>query len=228
MHFTILSLFPDMFPGTLGFSLAGQALQENLWSYNAVDIRKYGIGKNSQVDDYIYGGGSGMVIRPDVLGAAIEESVDSHQKIYYMSPRGIPIHNEIIDDILSLESICIICGRYEGIDQRVIDEYNIQEVCVGDVVLSGGEPAALLLMDAIIRKIPGVINNNIALREESFGGMLGYKSLLEYDLYTKPAKWKGRSVPSVLTTGNHNNIKIWKAKRSLDLTKARRPDILSD
>ena len=169
-----------------------------------------------------------MVMRPDVLGNAIESCVTPRQKIYYMSPRGVPINNDIIDNILFSESICIICGRYEGIDQRVIDEYNIQEVCVGDIVLSGGEPAALLLMDGVIRKIPGVINNNIALQEESFSPMFDHQSLLEYDLYTKPAKWKGRSVPVVLMNGHHNNIKLWKAKRSLDLTRERRPDILSD
>ena len=227
LHFKILTLFPEMFPGTLGFSLAGKALDKGLWSYEPINIRDYGIGKHKQVDDYPYGGGHGLVIKPDVIGNAIRfNATTSHMPIYYMSPRGDPINNDIVDNIVNQSEVTIICGRYEGIDQRVIDEYNIKEVCVGDVVLSGGEPAAILMMDAIIRKIPGVLHNSNTLVEESFSKIFGEEELLEYPLYTKPQKWNKRAVPQILLSGNHAKIKEWKRSMSLDLTQKRRSDML--
>jgi tRNA (guanine37-N1)-methyltransferase len=230
LNVEILTLFPEMFPGVLGFSLSGSALSKGLWSYNIVNIRDFGIGAHQQVDDTQFGGGSGMVIRPDVLGPAIEKSIlnqKGKKNIYYLSPRGFPINNEVIDEILTKKDIILICGRYEGIDERVIEEYNAIEICVGDVVLSGGEPAAQLLLDACIRKVPGVLDNPHSLIEESFGNIADGLTLLEYPLYTKPRLWKSRQVPDVLLSGHHKQIGEWRSKQAFEETKKRRPELLN-
>ena len=224
----ILTLFPSMFPGTLGHSIIGKALEKSLWTYNIIDLRNFGIGIHKQVDDIPYGGGSGMVIRPDILGSAIDNAISNQggkRNIYYLSPRGEPINNNLIDEILKKQDIILLCGRYEGIDERVIDEYNLTEICVGDVVLSGGEPAAQLLLDACIRKIPGVLGNQNSLLEESFNDSFN-RILLEYPLYTRPRIWKSREVPSVLLNGNHKKIQDWRYDMSLEVTKNRRPELL--
>ncbi len=225
LYFQILTLFPEMFPGHLSFSLSGKALKKELWSYKANNIRDYGIGKHKKVDDKVYGGGNGFVMRPDVLNNAILDNIQPNMPIYYMSPRGTPINNDIIDNILEFSQIMIICGRYEGIDQRVIDKYNMQEVCVGDVILLGGESAALLMMEAAIRKVRGVINSPESLEDESFVNIGGNK-LLEYPLYTQPSSFLNLDVPEILLSGNHKKILEWRRNQSLDLTKKRRPDIL--
>jgi tRNA (guanine37-N1)-methyltransferase len=229
LNIEIVTLFPEMFPGYLAFSLAGNALVKGLWSYNIVNIRDFGIGFHKQVDDTQFGGGNGMVIRPDVLGPAIDQAIinqNGKKNIYYLSPRGIPINTNIIDQILKQKDIILICGRYEGIDERIIEEYNTVEICVGDVVLSGGEPAALLLLDACIRKVPGVLINQNTLVEESFGDISGGFTLLEYPLYTKPRTWKSREVPETLCSGHHKQIKEWRYNKAFEETKKRRPELL--
>jgi tRNA (guanine37-N1)-methyltransferase len=229
LNIEILTLFPEMFPGTLGFSLIGNALKRGLWSYNVINVRDFGIGMHKQVDDIPFGGGHGMVIRPDVLGGAIKKAIFNQKdktNIYYLSPRGKPINNAIIDEIIEKKDIIMICGRYEGIDERIIEEYNPTEICVGDVVLSGGEPAAQLVLDACIRKIPGVLGNYDSLLEESFSDISEDDVLLEYPLYTRPRSWKSREVPNVLLSGNHKKISEWRYDRAIEETKKRRPELL--
>lgn len=224
---TIISIFPEMFPGTLGYSLAGQALKSGIWSLNIVDIKKYGRTKHLNVDDEQYGGGDGLVMRPDVLESAIEEaiSIAKTKKIYYLSPRGKPFTQSLAKEIVEEKNIIILCGRFEGIDERVIDEYNATEISLGDFVLSGGEPAAITLLDSCVRLVPGVLSNQETLKEESFcdDGKLG--GLLEYPLYTRPAIWRGRKVPEVLVSGDHAKIRGWRKAQAEQLTKQRRPDL---
>jgi tRNA (guanine37-N1)-methyltransferase len=229
LNIQILTLFPEMFPGVLGFSIAGSALSRGLWSYNIINIRDFGIGLYQQVDDTPFGGGNGMVIRPDVLGRALDRAISNQngkKNIYYLSPRGVPINNTIVDQILTEKDVILICGRYEGIDERVIEEYNTIEICVGDVVLSGGEPAAQLVLDACIRKIPGVLNNKDTLIEESFGNISNEVTLLEYPLYTKPRVWRDREVPETLLSGHHKQIKEWRYKKAIEETSKRRPEFI--
>lgn len=231
LHAVILSIFPEIFPGPLAFSLAGKALEKNIWSYETVNIRDFGITKHKTVDDIPYGGNPGLVMRPDVLGKAIEYSQEKLSKkesvtknIYYFSPKGTVINQNIISKIISQKNVILLCGRFEGIDQRVIDEYNITEISMGNFVLSGGEIAAIALLDACIRLLPGVISNKESLREESFSA--GNEYLLEYPLYTRPQEWKNRSVPEILISGHHEKIKQWKKQESIKITKDRKPDLL--
>ena len=223
MNFTLITLFPEMFPGSLGFSLAGDALKKGIWGYNTVNIRDYGLTRHKTVDDTPYGGGAGMVLRADVLGEAIEANQPKTQnhKLVYMSPRGKALNQKKVKELSALEQITIICGRFEGIDERVLTHYNIEEISIGDYVLSGGEPAALVLMDSIIRTIPEVMGNPETLSEESFSG-----GLLEYPHYTRPKEWKGMEVPEVLQSGNHAKIAEWRKEKSLEITKRVRPDLL--
>ncbi len=208
-----------MFPGTLNYSLAGEALKQGKWGYETVYIRDFGIGKHKQVDDSPFGGGAGMVIRPDVMGEAIE-SVPALPLIY-LSPRGKPLTQKKAEELSKLPELGIICGRFEAIDDRVINHYGIEEISIGDYILSGGEPAAIVLMDSIIRILPEVIGNTGTHDEESFSD-----GLLEYPHYTRPAEWKGVGVPPVLTSGNHGEVAKWRKAQSLEITKARRPDLL--
>lgn len=235
LHFQLYTLFPEMFPGFLGHSLAGRALKNNIWSYETVSIRDFGLGKHQQVDDTPAGGGAGMVIRPDVLGAAIDQHHKQDTTLLYMSPRGVPLTQKLVKELSNKPRIGIICGRFEGIDQRVIDHYEIKEVSIGDYILSGGEVAALTLMDACIRLLPGVVGNAETLHEESFsvgenvkesGNDADFSGLLEYPLYTKPSIWKDASVPEVLLSGNHEKIRSWRLQQSLRITKERRPDLI--
>lgn len=223
-HATILSLFPEMFPGTLQYSLAGQALAKGLWSYDTINIRDFGISKHRNVDDEPYGGGNGLVMRPDVVGRALDSAIKKNKAdIYYMSPRGKPLTQGLVRQIAEKGSIIILCGRFEGIDERLIEEYNATEISLGDFVLSGGEIAAMAVLDACIRLIPGVLANQSTLVEESFSCIDG---LLEYPLYTRPAQWNDRLVPEVLLSGNHQKIKEWRAEQSQKITAERRPDLL--
>ena len=226
-HCNILTLFPDMFPGSLGQSLSGRALDNGLWSYTAIQIRDFATDKHQTVDDTPYGGGAGMVLRADVLENALT-SIPSEQRgrIIYMSPRGKVLNQKLVQELTSEENLTILCGRYEGVDQRFLDAYDVEEISIGDYVLSGGEPAALIMMDTCIRLLDGVMGNVETAGEESFSN-----GLLEYPHYTKPATWTDRNgkthdVPEVLRNGNHAKINEWRHEQSLDITKRRRPDLL--
>lgn len=226
LTFNILTLFPEMFPGSLGLSLAGKALERGDWGYNAVNIRDFASGVHKSVDDTPYGGGAGMVLRADVVESALL-SVPTTGKKIYLSPRGKPLTQEQVKSFASESNVTLLCGRYEGVDQRVLDAHGFEEVSIGDYVLSGGEPAALILMDAVIRLLPGVMGNDDTPIEESFSN-----GLLEYPHYTRPAEWvdKGGNshhVPEILQSGNHAKIKAWRDAQSLALTKARRPDLIT-
>jgi tRNA (guanine37-N1)-methyltransferase len=228
LQFNILTLFPEMFPGVLGHSLAGKALERGDWAYNAVNIRDFTQDVHKSVDDTPYGGGAGMVMRPDIIEKATL-SLENPGKKIYLSPRGKPLTQAKVKEMAAMPAITLLCGRYEGVDQRVLDAYDFEEVSIGDYVLSGGEPAALILMDACIRLLPGVMGNDDTADNESFGSNTG--GLLEYPHYTRPAVWEAQNgqsyaVPDVLQSGHHGNIEKWRAEQSLALTQARRPDLL--
>ncbi len=220
LHATILTIFPEIFPGFLGTSLTGKALKEGLWSYNAVNIRDYAFDKHGSVDDTPCGGGAGMIMRPDVLGEAIEHN-HSGGKIIYMSPKGKPLTQAKVRELSMLDEVTVICGRFEGIDERVIEEYGIEEISIGDYVLTGGEQAAMIMLDAVIRLLPGVLGNAASTENESFED-----GLLEYPQYTRPIEWKGRKVPEILLSGHHENIAKWQRQQALQITEKRRPDLL--
>lgn len=225
MLFNLLTLFPDMIPGALRHSLSGKALERGDWTYNAINIRDFADGVHKNVDDTPFGGGAGMVMRPDIIEKALLSIPQTGHKIY-MSPRGKPLTQEKVKTLSQMSALTILCGRYEGVDQRVLDAHEFEEISIGDYVLSGGEPAALILMDACIRLLPGVMGNNATTDEESFSN-----GLLEYPHYTRPASWDSATgqtldVPEVLTSGNHQKIKAWRDEQSLSLTKKRRPDLL--
>jgi tRNA (guanine37-N1)-methyltransferase len=222
---TLLTLFPEMFPGSLGHSLAGKARENGIWDFEAIDIRGFAKDKHRTVDDTPAGGGAGMVMRPDVLGAAIEASISPKTKLIYMSPRGVPLTQGKAAELSKTPEIVIICGRFEGVDERVLEEYNAEEISVGDYILSGGEVAALVLMDACIRLLPGVIGNEATLNEESFGENADYAGLLEYPLYTRPSEWKGRKIPEILFSGHHAKINEWRLEKAKEITKERRTDL---
>lgn len=219
---TVLSLFPEMFPGTLAFSIAGKALVNNLWSLNTINIRDFSNDKNGKVDDVPFGGGHGMVLKPEVLDRALKSVVDHNGPRIYLSPRGRKFDQSFAKDLSKEKGVVFICGRYEGVDERFLTHNDIQEVSVGDYVLSGGEVGAQLIMDATIRLLPNVIGNSKGLVEESFEG-----DLLEYPLYTQPRLWNGIEVPEVLLSGDHKKIETWKIKMSEKITKLKRPDLWS-
>ncbi len=224
-HVSILTLFPEMFPGFLGHSLAGKALERGDWSVNAINIRDFAEGVHKTVDDTPYGGGAGMVMRPDVIERAALSIQNAGRKIY-MSPRGTPLTQSLVKELAATPALTILCGRYEGVDQRVLDAQGFEEISIGDYVLSGGEQAAMIVMDACIRLLPGVMGNAATPDEESFAD-----GLLEYPHYTRPAEWisadgQMRSVPDVLKSGNHAEIEKWRKAQALTLTQQRRPDLL--
>lgn len=225
LHFTLLTLFPEMFPGSLCHSLSGRALEKGLWSFDAINIRNFGEGTHKAVDDTPYGGGAGMVMRADVIEKALLSSPRPGKKIY-LSPRGLPLTQNKVKELSAAQDITLLCGRYEGVDQRLLDAHEFEEVSIGDYVLSGGEPAALILMDACIRLLPGVMGNDDTPLEESFSN-----GLLEYPHYTRPASWTSAdgetlNVPDILTSGDHAKIKKWRDDQSRTLTAQRRPDLL--
>jgi tRNA (guanine37-N1)-methyltransferase len=228
LNFNILTLFPEMFPGSLGQSLAGKALERGDWSYNAVNIRDYASGVHKSVDDTPYGGGAGMVMRPDIIESALLSVPKPGRKVY-LSPRGKQLKQPLVQEFSQESDITLLCGRYEGVDQRVLDAYDFEEISIGDYVLSGGEPAALILMDACIRLLDGVMGNTETVREESFSEGAG--GLLEYPHYTRPAEWtthQGHAleVPEVLRSGDHKKIAEWRSDQSKRLTTQRRPDLI--
>lgn len=216
----ILTIFPEVFPGFLGYSLTGRALNEGIWQLEAVNIRDYAFDKHGSVDDTPCGGGAGMIMRPDVLGEAIEHNYDGG-KIIYMSPKGKPLTQTKVHELSKEDKLTIICGRFEGIDERVIEEYNIEEISIGDYILTGGEQAAMIMLDAIVRLLPGVLGNSASTENESFEA-----GLLEYPQYTRPIEWKGRKVPDILMSGHHENVAKWQREQALQITKERRPDLL--
>jgi tRNA (guanine37-N1)-methyltransferase len=227
LNVQILTIFPEIFPGALEHSLAGKALKEGIWSLDLINIRNFGHGRHYKVDWKRCGGGSGLVMRPDVLGKALDYalSMQPDSTIIYPSPRGTVLNQEGSHKIKALKNIIILCGRFEGIDERIIDEYNVMQISIGDYILSGGELAAMVILDSVIRLLPGVILNHETVENESFKETDGAK-LLEYPLYTKPINWRGRSVPQVLLSGNHSAISKWQHDQSLSLTKKLRPDLI--
>ena len=216
----IFTLYPEFFPGPLGKGLYGKALTEKLWKLEAVNIRDYTTDKHKTVDDTTYGGGSGMLIKPDVLANSLDKNLNSNEKIIYLSPKGKLFNQKLAKELSKEKTINLICGHFEGIDQRVIEARNIEEVSIGDFVLSGGESAALVILDAIIRLLPGVIGNEKSVEEESFEN-----GLLEYPQYTKPQIWEEKTVPDVLLSGDHAKIKDWRLSQSEAITRDRRPDL---
>ncbi len=225
MHFNLLTLFPDMFPGSLEQSLSGKALERGDWSYTATNIRDFAEGVHKNVDDTPFGGGAGMVMRADVIEKAVLSLPKTGRKIY-LSPRGRVLDQALVQELAAEDTLTLLCGRYEGVDQRVLDAQEFEEISIGDYVLSGGEPAALILMDACIRLLDGVMGNEETVSEESFS-----HGLLEYPHYTRPALWESATgstleVPEVLRSGDHKKIKEWRHEEALKLTKARRPDLL--
>jgi tRNA (guanine37-N1)-methyltransferase len=223
----ILTLFPEIFPGALNFSVTGRALKNKLCEINATDIRDFASDKYQTVDDYPYGGGIGMVTKPDVLGRAIEAKfLTNKAPIVYLSPRGKVFKQQDAHELAQGEGLNLICGRFEGIDERVILEYNVQEFSLGDYVLTSGDVAAFPFLDCCIRLLPGVIEDEEALLEESFAIAGDYKGLLEYPHYTRPAVWKDHSVPDVLLSGDHAKIKKWRLEQAKLKTATVRPDLL--
>ena len=221
---TILTLYPEMFPGHLGTSLAGKAMERGQWALDTLQIRDFTTDKHRTVDDTPAGGGAGMVLKPDVLARAIDHASenDSRPRLL-MSPRGAPLTQKRVRELASGDGVIIVCGRFEGVDQRVIDGRNLEEVSIGDYILSGGEPAALILLDAIVRILPGVMGNDLSGLHESFEG-----GLLEHPHYTRPQIWEGREIPAVLTSGNHAAIIKWQREQAEELTRQRRPDLLEE
>ena len=216
---TVLTLFPEMFPGPLGFSLAGRALEQGLWSLAARDIRASATDRHRTVDDHPAGGGAGMVLKPDVLAAAIDAAPHEGPRLL-MSPRGERLTQGLVRELAEGPGCLIVCGRFEGVDERVIERRTLREVSVGDYVLSGGEPAAIVLLDAIVRLLPGVMGKQASGEEESFED-----GLLEHPHYTKPNVWEGVEIPAILLSGDHRAIARWKTERREQLTRLRRPDL---
>jgi len=219
----VLTLFPEMFPGSLGLSLAGEALKSGRWTLTAHDIRAHGLGRHRTVDDTPAGGGAGMVLRADVVADAIDAVVqaDDPRPVLLMSPRGKPLTQAMVREWASGEGVVIVCGRFEGVDERVIEGRNLQEISIGDYILSGGEPAALVLLDACIRLLPGVMGKLESGEDESFEN-----GLLEYPHYTKPREWEGREIPEILLSGDHGKIAQWRREQAEKLTRERRADLL--
>lgn len=230
INFKILTLFPNLFPGPLSESVTGIALEKNLWSCSAINIRDYSKDKHHRVDDMPYGGGAGMVLRSDVISDAINDVKSSKSKIIYLSPRGKRLTQNIARDLAKEQEIIMLCGRYEGVDQRVLDEFEIEELSIGDYVLSGGELAAYVVIDAILRNVTNVLGDANSLNEESFGGIIKgqYDNLLEYPQYTRPEIWQGRKVPDILLSGHHENIRKWRLEQAKKITQKNRPDLLSE
>ncbi len=215
-----LTLFPEMFPGPLGLSLAGKALQEGVWALETVDIRGFARDKHRTVDDSPFGGGAGMVIRPDVLEAAVAASHTPGTPLIYLTPRGRLLDQSRVRALAAVPGVSVICGRYEGVDERFLEAREVEEISLGDFILSGGEPAAIALLDAVVRLLPGVVGKTESLDDESFE-----TGLLEYPHYTRPDTWNGREVPEVLKSGHHAKIQAWRQMRSEEITRLRRPDL---
>jgi tRNA (guanine37-N1)-methyltransferase len=220
---TAITLFPEAFPGPLGVSIIETARARGLWSLETVQLRDFGVGRHRQVDDTPAGGGAGMVLRADVMAAALDSLPDDGRPRLYLTPRGVPLTQARVRALAEGPGVVVVCGRFEGLDQRVIEARGLEEVCVGDVVLAGGEVAAMLLIEACVRLLPGVVGDARSLAEESFE-----HGLLEHPLYTRPQDFEGRTIPDVLTSGDHARIAAWKRREAEAVTQARRPDLFSD
>lgn len=219
----VLTLFPEMFPGPLGISLLGQARDAGIWSLDTLQIRDFGLGRHRQVDDTPAGGGAGMVLRADVLGPALDHARERSPDapLIYLSPRGTPLTQKLARSLSEGPGVTLLAGRFEGVDQRVIDAKGLREISIGDYVLAGGELAAMVLIEACVRLIPGVLGAAESLTSESFE-----TGLLEYPQYTKPREWEGRAIPDILLSGDHKKIEDWRHRQSEELTAARRPDLI--
>ena len=216
----VLTIFPEMFPGPLGESLAGKAAADGLWSLHTVNIRDFAPDRHATVDDSPFGGGPGMVMRPDVVHAALESVAGAPGPVVYLTPRGRPLDQATVRALAKGPGMTVLCGRYEGVDERVLEAHAVVEISLGDFVLSGGEPAAIALIDACVRLLPGVMGDEASLEEESFQA-----GLLEYPHYTRPAEWLGRRVPEVLLSGHHEKIRAWRREQAERVTRERRPDL---
>ena len=217
---TVLTLYPEMFPGPLGISLAGRALEEGLWSLDTVHIRDFATDKHRSVDDMPAGGGAGMVLRPDVLAAAIESVADGRPMLA-LTPRGKPLTQARVRDLAAGKGVILLCGRFEGFDERIFEARPVEEVSIGDYVLSGGEIGAMAILDACVRLLPGVMGAASSGEEESFE-----QGLLEYPHYTRPVTWEGRTIPEVLRSGDHAKIAAWRHAKAVEDTRLRRPDLI--
>ncbi len=216
----VLTVFPEMFPGPVGSSLAGRALEDGIWSLETVDIRDFARDKHRSVDDTPFGGGAGMVMRPDVVGDALVAVSRAEEPLIYLSPRGRLLDQARVRALASGPGMSLLCGRFEGVDERVLEAHEIEEISLGDFVLSGGEPAAIALIDACVRLLPGVVGQAESLAEESFA-----EGLLEYPHYTRPQEWRGRRVPDVLLSGHHERVRDWRLAEAERSTRERRPDL---
>ena len=216
----VLTLFPEMFPGPLDHSIAGKALEDGVWALETVDFRDFASDKHRTVDDAPFGGGPSMVLRPDVVDAALQATAGTPGPVIYLSPKGRLLDQARVREIAQASAVTLLCGRYEGVDERVIEARGLEEVSLGDFVLSGGEPAAMALIDACVRLLPGVLGNVESLVEESFE-----RGLLEYPHYTRPQDWRGRKVPETLLSGHHEKIRAWRLAEAEKITRERRPDL---
>jgi tRNA (guanine37-N1)-methyltransferase len=217
---TVLTLFPEMFPGPLGLSLAGKGLEKGLWALDVLDIRDFARDKHRSVDDEPFGGGPGMVMRPEVIDGALAAVAERPGPVVYLSPRGRLLDQARARALAAEPGVTMLCGRYEGVDQRVLEARSVEEVSVGDYVLSGGEPAAIVLIDAVVRLLPGIVGNEESPAEDSFES-----GLLEHPLYTRPAVWQGLAVPEVLASGHHEKVRLWRLAEAERITRERRPDL---
>ncbi|MGH6896471.1 MAG: tRNA (guanosine(37)-N1)-methyltransferase TrmD [Geminicoccaceae bacterium] len=219
---SVVTLFPEMFPGPLGHSLAGRALQEGRWRLETVGLRDFTTDRHRTVDDVPFGGGAGMVMRPDVVARAIDGvmAAGPARPAVFLTPRGRPLTQRRVAELAVGQGVVILCGRFEGVDQRVVEARGLEELCLGEIVLAGGEPAAIALIDACVRLLPGVVGTPASLSEESFAG-----DLLEYPHYTRPQVWEGHAVPEVLVSGHHARIRAWRKEQAERITRCRRPDL---
>ena len=216
----VFTLYPEIFPGPLAKGLYGKALSNKLWSLSVINIRDAASDKHKTVDDTPYGGGTGMLLKPDVLAKSLDQKVKKGERVFYLSPKGKKFDQKLAQDLSKEKSISLICGHFEGVDERILNTRNIEEISIGDYVLSGGETAALVVLDSILRLLPGVLGNEKSSIDETFGN-----GLLEYPQYTKPQIWEKKSVPEVLLSGDHAKIKDWRLSQSEAITRDRRPDL---
>ena len=220
LEIKIFTLYPDLYPGPLNTGIYKKAQEKNIWNLKVVNIRDYTNNKNGSVDDTPFGGGRGMLLRPDVVASALDENLSSNELIIYLSPKGKKFDQTIAQEFSKVKKLNLLCGHFEGIDQRLLESRNIKEYSIGDFILSGGETASFVLIDSIIRLLPGVLGNDNSIKEESFEN-----NLLEYPQYTKPQNWEGKATPDVLLSGDHTKIKSWRLSQSEAITRRQRPDL---
>ena len=216
----VFTLYPEVFPGPLSKGLYGKALSNKLWDLKVINIRDSANDKHKTVDDNPYGGGTGMLIKPDVLAKSIDQNIETGERVFYLSPKGKKFDQKLAQDLSKEKSVALICGHFEGVDERVLNTRDIEEISIGDYILSGGETAALVVLDSILRLLPGVLGNEKSSMDETFEN-----GLLEYPQYTKPQIWEEKSVPEVLLSGDHSKIKDWRLSQSEAITRVRRPDL---